>query len=107
MTRMEPPIEQSSEFRHNKDLALMRSLALLAILWAGGWLLLIAVPTGEVGAVDRGYDLMVLPFLGANAGLLVRRLIEFLCLLPAAAFLVMAQAIQKRRIERRHATAAR
>ena len=35
-----------------------------------------------------------------DAGLTLRRLIEFLCLLPAAFFLVSAQAVRKRRLER-------
>jgi hypothetical protein len=92
--------------RRPKDMMMMRLLALLAIAWAGTWLLLIVVPTGEVGAVDRTYDLMFVPFgLPGSPDLLVRRFIELVCLLPAAAFLVMAQAIQKRRLERRHAAA--
>ena len=79
----------------------MRALALLAIIWALGWLLLVVLPTGDVNAVDRGYDLMFVPFkLPANAGLLLRRLVEFVCLLPAAAFLLSAQAVQRRRISR-------
>lgn len=90
------------DFTHRRDRLLMRLLAVLSIVWAAGWLLLIVVPSGEVGAVDRGYDLMFLPFqLSPHAGLLVRRLVEFLCLLPGAASLVMAQAIQRRRLEKR------
>lgn len=78
----------------------MRLLAILAILWAGAWLLLIVVPTGEVSAVDRGYDLMDLPFGLGHANALVQRLIEFVWLLPAACLLVLAQVIQRRRLGR-------
>ncbi len=89
-------------FAHRRDGLVMRLLAVLSIVWAGGWLLLIVVPSGEVGAVDRGYDLMFLPFkLSGHTGLLVRRLVEFACLLPAAVSLVAAQAIQRRRLEKR------
>lgn len=77
----------------------MRFLALLAILWAGAWLLLIAMPGGEVGVLDRGYDLMLRPFGHIATDTILRRLIEFVCLLPAAALLVMAQAVHRRRLD--------
>jgi hypothetical protein len=83
-----------------KDIVVTRLMAVLAIVWAGAWLLLVLVPGGELHAVDRGYDLMLKPFEDPGAGSVVRRLIELACLLPAALFLAMAQAFHRRRLGR-------
>jgi len=76
-------------------------LAGLAALWATTWLALIATPTGLIPVFDSSYRLMVSPFeLSGNGDLMVRRIIEFICLLPAAVLLLAAQAIRKRGFDR-------
>ncbi|HXQ52711.1 MAG TPA: hypothetical protein VN802_16570 [Stellaceae bacterium] len=82
------------------SLLLTRILAAFAALWAVGWLALIVTPSGMVPVFDQSYRLMVSPFeLSSGSDILVRRIIEYVCLLPAAVCLIAAQAIRKRRVE--------
>ncbi len=94
--------------RNNRDLApdltTVRVLAMFAAAWAAVWLIVIMTPTGLVAVLDRAHEAILMPFEGHGAGnAVVARIVEVICLLPAAALLIPAQAIRKHQRETRAA----
>jgi hypothetical protein len=77
---------------------LTRMLAASAAIWAAAWLLVVMTPTGVVPVFDHAYEVVITFFERSGGGdFLVQRIVEFLCLVPAAALLAAAQANRQRR----------